>query len=397
MIEVEKELAKRLKRLRARIDVHDGNTLFLRNVPARKDRFNKSRTNLLIKRPEAGLPFLVCVDEDLEYMGTDDCLLRVFTGAHRQQGWRIIYLEQEAQENALAAVENALRALGFDGEEPALAVAVNDSALAANDSAVGDSQFDRSLGPLLASFGIDISQRVREGQAEPTIGREEKIEEIASALLQWQARLPIIYGESGVGKTNLLYGVARKLSKLRLPLRVIAVDLGVVMAGTLFDSERENLLSALLKEALATPATVLAMEHLELALSNVPRGPWLLAQSLEQNLKLVGTMLDVQGLLVAPLSRRIQVVELDEPWPEETELILLSLLERIALHHNVRIDESILNAALENAHWIQGCFPAKAVNLLDAAASRAALAGKHEVSLSDIYFCVSMFPQATGA
>lgn len=382
MLELEKELAKRLKRRRARIDVHDSNTLFLKNVPARKDCFNKSRTNLLIKRPEAGMPFLVCVDEDLEYTGTDDYLRRAFTGAHKQQGWRVIYLEQEAQADARMAVEHALRALGFDGEEPALGCATTAAQISAGEQ------------PLLTNFGTDISRLVREGKSEPTIGREEKIEEVVSALLQWQARLPVITGQSGVGKTNLLYGVARKLSEMQLPSRVIAVDLGVIMAGTLFDSERENLLSALLKEATLASGTVLVLEHLELTLSNVPRSPWLLAQALEHGLKLMGTALDARGLEIDPLARRLHVIELTEPWPEEMPLILLALRERIARHHRVQIDESIVQAVLENARWIAGCQPARAIKLLDAAAVKATLSGKREVTLSDLYLGINMFPHS---
>jgi ATP-dependent Clp protease ATP-binding subunit ClpA len=382
MIELEHELEKRLKQLRVRIDATDSDTLFLRNVPARKDCFNKSRTNLLIKRPGAGLPFLVCVDEDLEYTGADDHLLRAFTAAHRQQGWRVIYLEPETQEDARAAVENALRVLGFDGEEPVLGHALDDV------------QPHDAQGRLLSSFGTDLSEQVNGGEPEQTIGREDKIEEVVSAQLQWQARLSVIVGKSGVGKTNLLYGVARKLSEFHPPRRVVAVDLGVLMAGTLFDSERENLLSALLREAHASPDTMLVMEHLELALSGVPRGPWLLAQAVDQGLKLIGTVLDARGLDVEPLARRIQKVELTEPWPEEMAEMLLILRDRIARHHRVRIDDSIVCAAIENARWITGCLPARAINLLDAAAVKAAMGGRHEVSLSDIYYCVSMFPQA---
>jgi ATP-dependent Clp protease ATP-binding subunit ClpA len=383
MIELEQDLEKRLKQSRVRIDVSDSDTLFLRNVPARKGCFNKARTNLLIKRPGAGQPFLVCVDEDLEYTGADDQLLRAFTAAHRQQGWRVIYLEQARQEDARVAIENALRVLGFDGEEPVLSRAPD-----------GAMQTQGVQGRLLASFGTDLSGQVRDGTLEPTIGHEEKIEAVLAALLQWQARLPLIAGKSGVGKTNLLYGVARRLNDLQPQRKVVAVDLGILMAGTLFDSERENLLSALFKEALAVPGTVLAMEHLELALAGVPRGPWMLAQALEQGLKLIGTALDSLSLDVDPLARRIQAVELNEPWPEEMTLMLMALRDRIAQHHRVRIDEAVVEAALKNAQWIAGCLPATAINLLDAAAAKAALAGRQEVALSDIYYCISIFPQS---
>ncbi|HUQ32706.1 MAG TPA: hypothetical protein VM095_11335 [Pyrinomonadaceae bacterium] len=384
MFELEQNLEKRLKQLRVRIDAPDGNTLFLRNVPANKGCFNKVRTNLLIKRPRAGQPFIVCVDEDLEYTGTDSALLRAFTAAHRQQGWRVIYLEQEQAGYSQALVEHALGVLGFDGSEPVISSAAP-AAHTGEDAARG----------LLVSFGVDITKQVSDGEIEPTIGRDEKIEEVITSLLQWQSRLPVILGPSGVGKTNLLYGVARRIAE-RDPLsRVLAVDLGVLMAGTLFDTERESLLAALFKEALSAPGVVLALEHLELALVGVPRGQWLLAQALDQGLKVVGTLLSAACLELAPLARRIQIVELSEPWPDEMSTVLLALRERIAEHHRVEIGEAIIRAVIENDQWTTGCLlPARAINLLDTAAARAALAGKREVSLSDVYLGCSMMTQS---
>lgn len=383
MFELERELEKRLKQSRVRIDTADADTLFLRNVPARKSCFNKSRTNLLIKRPCAGLPFLVCVDEDLEYTGTNHEVLRAFSGAHRQQGWRVIYLGHETQEDARAAVESALRVLGFDGEEPVL-----------ESREVDGAQIHPTLGQLLTSFGIDISALVSEGRAELTIGREEKIAEVLGVLLQWQPRLAVVKGKSGVGKTNLLYGVARKLKELQPEQSVLAVDLGVVMAGTLFESERENLLNALLREATAAPEVVLVMEHLEPALEGTARGPLLLAQALERGVKLIGTVLDARLLTHEPLARRAQVVELAEPWPEELAEMLLVLRERIAEHHGVRIDEEIVQAATQHARTLAGSLPAKVITLLDAAAAKAAMAGKRVLSLNDLSSALNMFPQS---
>ena len=385
MIELGQSLAKRLKELRVRVDAPDGDTLFLRNVPANEERFNKSRTNLLIKRPHAGQPFIVCVDEDLEYTGTDSALMRAFTAAHRQQGWRVIYLAGEPSGDCQQVIENALGVVGFDGHEPVMEPVV--STAPADDEA-----------RLLASFATDISSLAGDETVEPTIGRDEKIEEVVTSLSQWKPRLAVILGASGVGKTNLLYAVARKLSQRGSPLRLLAVDLGVLMAGTLFDSERENLLAGVLKEAsLSDPPVVLALEHLELALVGVPRGQWLLAQALDQGLKMIGTLLNASLLELTPLARRMQLVELAEPWPEEIDVVLLSHRDQIAQHHQVRIDDAVVRAANENARWLAGAMPATAITLLDIAAAKAAGAGKDEVTFSDIYLSCSMFPQAVGA
>jgi len=390
MIELEQGLTKRLKELRVRVDTPDGDTLFLRNVPANEERFNKSRTNLLIKRPHAGQPFIVCVDEDLEYTGTDSALIHAFTAAHRQQGWRVIYLAGGSSADCQQVIENALGVVGFDGHEPVMEPVIS-QATSGDDEA-----------RLLASFATDISRRVSDessdGPVEPTVGRDDKVDEVVTSLSQWKPRLAVIHGASGVGKTNLLYAVARKLAERASPLRLLSVDLGVLMAGTLFDSERENLLTGLLKEAsLAEPPIVLALEHLELAVVGVPRGQWLLAQALDQGLKMIGTLLNAAFLEVTPLARRMQLVELAEPWPEEIDVVLLSHRDQIAQHHQVRIDDAIVRAANENARWLSGAMPATAITLLDIAAAKAAGAGKPEVTFSDIYLSCSMFPQAVNA
>jgi ATP-dependent Clp protease ATP-binding subunit ClpA len=386
MFELEETLQRKLEELRVRIETPDADTLFLRNVPANEDCFSKSRTNLLIKRPHAGQPFIVCVDEDLEYTGDDSGLLRVFTAAHRQQGWRVIYLDGGAPADTQDLIENALCVLGFDGADPVLSHSSN-----------AERSPQVVSGRLLAAFATDLTVQASEANAEPTIGRDDKVEEVVTALRQWQARLPVIVGPSGVGKTNLLLAVAGKLRQRDDNSRLLSVDLGVLMAGTLFDSERENLLSALLNEARENDShDVLALEHIDLALVGVPRGQWLLAQALDQGVKLVGTLLAAPLPATPRLSRRVQLVELTEPWPEEMATILFALRERIAGHHQVRIDDSTVHAVIRNADSIAGSLPARAINLLDMAVARAAGAGRTEVSLSDIYLSCSTVAQATG-
>lgn len=383
MLVLGQDLEKKLKRLRVRVDAADADTILLRNVPARGGFFNKSRTNLLIKRPGAGLPFLVCVDEDLEYTGPDGALLRSFSGAHSKQGWRVIYFEHECKDDPQAVVEHALRVLGFGAEEPALERAVRAGAARA--------------GRLLASAGVNITSRVREGRGEVTIGRAREIEQVVSALLQWRASLPVLTGESGVGKTNLVYGVAHKLSALRPDASVVAIDLGVFTSGTLFDSERENLLAALLDEAAKDDETVLVLEHLELALSAVPRGPWMLADAVDRGVRLMGTMLEARALDVAPLARRVQLVELCEPWPEEVSELLTALKGRMAEHHHVEIDETAVRAAVEHSQGIEGRQPAKAVALLDAACAAATLSGKRGVGPPEVYLAAAGLSRPRGA
>jgi ATP-dependent Clp protease ATP-binding subunit ClpA len=377
VVVVEQELEKRLKQLRVHVDVPDGDTVLLRNVPANDRFFNKPRTNLLIKRPREGMPYLICVDEDLDYTGTDSALARAFVAGHKQQGWRVLFVGHDTRADIQQVIEEALGAVGFDGREPEL-----------KPAAPGVEP--GSDGKLLASFAVEVST---EAADEPTIGRQERIEDVVSSLLQWQVRLPLIVGESGVGKTNLVRAAARRLKQCRPACRVVSVELGAVMAGTLFDSERESLLIALLKDASAQPQTVVVMEHVEMALIGVPRGHLLLGQALDEGARLIGTTLPsyLSRFQIEPLTRRLQVTELSEMSLSETGDILLALRDRIAEHHHLAIEEALLQGVIETALPLTGCFPAKAISLLDAAAARAVLAGESELSLFDVYAAAARF------
>lgn len=377
MTDFNRELEKRLKRLRVHIDTPDGDTVLLRNVPANNRFFSKPRTNLLIKRPREGMPYLICVDEDLDYTGTDSAVSRAFVGGHKQQGWRVLMVGRDARANVKQVIEEALGVVGFDGSEPEL----KPGSLEAEADGGGR---------LLRSFGIEITA---DPAVEPTIGREERIEEVVSGLLGWQARLPLIVGESGVGKTNLVRAVARKLKQCRPGFKVMLVDVSSVMAGTLFDSERESLLMALLKNVTERPEMVLVMEHMEMAMIGVPRGHLLVGEALDRGARLAGTTLPayLSRFEIAPLARRLLVTELTEMSPGDTGGVLLALRDRIAGHHCITINKALLDATVETALPLAGRLPAKAISLLDTAAARAVLAGESELSLFDVYTAAARF------
>jgi len=379
---VEQELENRLKQLRVHVDVPDGDTVLLRNVPANDRFFSKPRTNLLIKRPRRGMPYLICVDEDLDYTGSDSTLARAFVAGQKQQGWRVLSVGHDAGEHLQTVIEEALCVVGFDGREPEL-------------KPVASSVEPRTPGKMLASFAVEISTDVAD---EPTIGREERIDEIVASILGWQVRLPLIAGESGVGKTNLVRAVARKFKQLRPAFKVMSVELGALMAGTLFDSERESLLIALLKDVIDAPETIVVMEHLEMALIGVPRGHLLLGQALDQRARLIGTTLPAyqSRFEIPPLSRRVQIAELTEMGLGETTEVLRALRVRIADHHQVAIGEPLLDAAVDTALPLAGHLPAKAISLLDSAAARAVLAGESEVGLFDLYAAAARFGSDEG-
>lgn len=378
MAHLEPTLTRKLGDLRVRIDAPDGDTLILRDVPADERSFSKARTNLLVKRPRKGMPFLICVDEDLRYTGSDQMLARAFAAGVLSQGWRVLSVGGSLQRDPEEAVRKALGVLGLEGAEltpgaPGLYPA----------------------GGTLAACATPLSRQVREGSAQVTVGRREQVEQAAACALSWQGRVPIIVGAPGVGKTNLLHGVARRLGEARPELEVVLVNLDVLMAGTVLEGERENLLAALLKDAL-TASVVVAAEHVEFVLWRMARGPALLCDALDGGLRLIATALPQsrERFDVYPLTRRFELIELSELSTDDSMRALEGVRQRIAAHHGVGVDPDMVKTAVDRSISLAGCLPAKAIALLDAAASRAALARSPAVAVLDVYLAAAAMPEA---
>ena len=365
MAALESSLRETLKRLRIPFETPDEDTVLLRHVPANKNFFNKARTNVLVKRPPGGLPLFVCVDEDLEYQGEDAVLMRAFKATERRRGWRVLLMEGGQDADFDTAVKDALAALGFDGREPVLA----------RPHAAKPGLIDR------------FARAIAEG---PSVGRQDAVDEAAACVLESRAPLVVLLGESGVGKTHLLQGVARALSNLEASCRVFSIDLAELLAGTLFPSDREAMLRSLLKEA-SQPETVLALEHVHLAVEEVPQGALLLAQALDRNVKLLGTTFPCfrSKLSRDPLLRRLHFIHLAEPALSEALAMVLAHRDRLAAHHGLAIDESLVRTTLDLAESIPGRFPAKAIALLDHAAARARLSGAATLTAYHLYVAQS--------
>jgi ATP-dependent Clp protease ATP-binding subunit ClpA len=222
------------------------------------------------------------------------------------------------------------------------------------------------------------------------VGREEQAEQVATSVLAWQRRLPVVVGPPGVGKTNLIYKVARQLDEVRPEWEVLSLDLTSVLAGALWEAEREKLFNAALEEAPRGQA-VLVLERLELAVMTSPMAPWLLASALDRGVRLAGTSLPgfIDKLARGPLARRIDTVDLGELAREDTAQALAQLNEKIAEHHGVMIEAETVGAAVARSLSLAGNLPDKAIALLDAAAARAALHRHATVTLCDLYLAAS--------
>lgn len=370
-IQFEPALEAKLRRLRLQPELADQDTIILRNVRADDRCFSKASTNLLIKRAEQGAPYIVCVDQDLEYTGVDPALAREFSAALTRQGWRILTFGGRLRRDLAAALEFALEFLGADkedGGEPAGAAA-------------------GPRGGLLAAWAENLTAAIA-GRECPTLFRGDEIAQVAACTLSWQGRLPLILGGPGTGKTNLLFGIAHMLASRQRT--VLAVNLGAMMAGALFESEREVLLRSLLREA-GSSGSVIALEQAEWSVISSPRGHVLLREALDRGVGLVATSLPEHSdrFGIEPLGSRLEIVRLSELCAGDTRRVLETLLPSLAAHHNVRIDVEVAHAAVERSLSMQGLLPGKAVTLLDAAAARARLLGSDTVNLIDVYLAAS--------
>ncbi len=374
MAALEAGLKARLKQLKVRIDRPDGDTFLLRNVPADARCFSKPQTSVLVKRPRPGLPFLVCVDEDLEYVGPDRELARAFAAADRRQGWRVVSAGPGVYPQAEDAVQQALAMLGASAEVLASA-----------------KQPARLHGGLLARFAVNLTAQVRDGSAPSTVGCEELAEQTAASLLAWQPRLPVLVGAPGSGKTNLLYRVARHLNDVRPDWELLSMDLSSLLAGALWECEREKLLSLALEEAEVRGMKVLALERVELAVMTAPLAPWLLAGALDRGARLAATCLPpyIAKLSHGPMAHRIDLIEITGLAREDAAAVLGHLRETLAAHHRVAIGAPVVEAAVVRSLTLAGRLPDKAITLLDAAAARAALLKQAAVTECDVYLAAS--------
>lgn len=368
---IEPALKARLKRMHLRAELPDEDTLSIRRVPASLRSFNKATTNLLIKRAAAGMPCLVCVDEDLDYCGTDHTLAQAFAASPTQQGWRILAVGGSLHGDLSSALDYALKMLGTERE-----------------------MTGADAGPVPTNAGVlaarsrDLTGEVASAVAGATLFRDEAIEQAATCVLSWQGCLPLILGETGTGKSNLLCGVAGLLAKRKK--RVLSVNMATLTAGTLFESERETLLVSILHEA-QEPGAVLALEQAEWAITGVPRGVAILREALDNGVRLIACSVENhESLFTAhPLGSRLEIIRLTELCRSDACRVLEQLREAIGKHHAVEIDAEAVEAAVERSLSMPGLLPGKAIKLLDSAAARASLTGAPSVTALDIYMVAS--------
>jgi len=240
----------------------------------------------------------------------------------------------------------------------------------------------------LEKYGRDLTELARRGKIDPVIGRDNEIRRIMQVLSRRTKNNPVLIGDPGVGKTAIVEGLARRIISGDVPdslkqKRIIAMDIGAMVAGAKFRGEFEDRLKAFLKEVTDSQGQViLFIDELHTivgagaAEGSVDASNMLKPMLARGELRTVGaTTIDEYRKYIekdAALERRFQPVMVNEPSVEDTIAILRGLKERYEVHHGVRITDAALVAAAVLSHrYISDRFlPDKAIDLVDEAASR---------------------------
>jgi ATP-dependent Clp protease ATP-binding subunit ClpB len=239
----------------------------------------------------------------------------------------------------------------------------------------------------LEKYGRDLTAAARKGKLDPVVGRDDEIRRVMQVLSRRTKNNPVLIGEPGVGKTAIVEGIAQRVARGDVPeslkdKRIVALDMGALVAGAKYRGEFEERLKAVLQEVATSGDVVLFIDELHtLVGAGKADGAMDAANMIKPalargELRCIGaTTLDEHRKHIekdAALERRFQAVFVGQPTVEDTIAILRGLKERYEVHHGIRIQDSALVAAATLSHrYIADRFlPDKAIDLVDEAASK---------------------------
>jgi ATP-dependent Clp protease ATP-binding subunit ClpA len=233
-------------------------------------------------------------------------------------------------------------------------------------------------------FGRDLTARARQGKLPPVIGREREIQQVVEILLAQFKPNPLLIGEPGVGKTAIVEGFAQRIVEGKVPeplreTRVVEVQLGALVAGASIQGELEGRIRRLIEEAENNAHLILFLDELHLV--NDPRyggivGNMLKPKLARGSLRVIGacTYRDYKAHLETDeaLTRRFQVVLVNEPTEEQAIEMLKGLRPYLQQHHEVAIPDEVIEEAvrLSVRYFPDRFLPDKAIDLIDQACAR---------------------------
>ena len=249
---------------------------------------------------------------------------------------------------------------------------------------------EKSKTPALDEFGRDLTDLAQNGKLDPVIGRENEIERVVQILSRRTKNNPVLIGEPGVGKTAIVEGLAQRIVNREVPQllfdrRVVALDLGALVAGTKYRGQFEARMKAIMKEIVQAENVMIFIDELHTlvgagaAEGSVDASNMLKPALSRGEIQCIGaTTLDEYRKYIeknGALERRFQPIMVDPPSVEESIEILKGLRDRYEAHHHLRIlDESIVQAVKLSARYVTDRFlPDKAIDVMDEAGARVRL------------------------